>query len=150
MKDLFTMYGIEASINTATNGGTETYVPLKGFDNLTEALNEVVQQYFFLEDKGFATNHVTGMAPAFTLTGHRLLGDPAQEYIFGNKYGLGKDRESVFKIEHLNSEDATVAVTCPVTICNITEFSGASTDDSAISVEFRFNGKPAITTTPKS
>ena len=90
------VYGIEASILTASEP-SETYSPLcDGIDNLAEALNEVVQQYFFLCDKGFARNHVTGMAPSYTLTGRRIMGDTAQDFIFTKKYGLGADRQTTF------------------------------------------------------
>ena len=89
---LLTMYNLTASIGVSQGSdppGTWTYAELaEGFDNIAEALNEVVQQYFFLSDKGFAKNHVTGMAPAFTLTGRRVVGDQAQDYIFSKKYGL--------------------------------------------------------------
>ena len=74
---LLTMYNLTASIGVSQGSdppGTWTYAELaEGFDNIAEALNEVVQQYFFLSDKGFAKNHVTGMAPAFTLTGRRVV-----------------------------------------------------------------------------
>ena len=143
---LFTVYGIEASILTSASP-TETYSPLcAGIDNVAEALNEVVQQYFFLCDDGFARNHVTGMAPSFTLTGRRVMGDAAQDYIFSKKYGLGSDRESSFKLTYASGE-TTTTVTCPCTICNIQEFSGATTDDSAISFEIRFDGKPEVAET---
>ena len=141
MSTIFTIYGIEASILTESDP-SETYSPLcDGIDNVAEALNEVVQQYFFLCDKGFARNHVTGMAPAFTLTGRRVWGDAAQDYIFSKKYGLGSERQTTFKLTYTTGAKATT-VTCPCTICNIQEFSGASTDDSAISFEIRFDGKP--------
>lgn len=76
---LLTMYNLTASIGTRKSGSapseTWTYSELAdGLDNIAEALNETVQQYFFLSDDGFARNHVTGMAPAFTLTGRRVVG----------------------------------------------------------------------------
>lgn len=142
MGKLFTIYGIEVSILTSSDP-SETYSPLaEGFDNVAEALNEVVQQYFFISEKGYATNHVTGMAPSYTLTGRRVLGDPAQEYIFGQKYNLDTSRQTTMKIEYSDEASTPVTITCPVTFCNIQEFSGASTDDSAISVELRMEGKP--------
>lgn len=142
---LLTMYNLTASIGTGLQTSTWTYAPLgEGFDNIAEALNEVVQQYFFLTDGGFAKNHVTGMAPAFTLTGRRVVGDAAQDYIFGNKYALDTSRQSSFKLEYTNSESETVTITCDCTLCNIQEWSGASTDDSAISVEIRFDGEPQV------
>lgn len=142
---LITMYNLTASINTAASGATAVYSELAdGIDNIAEALNEVVQQYFFLKDNGFAQNHVTGMAPAWTLTGRRVLGDAAQEFIFGNKYGLDTERQTTFKLEYTNASNATVTITVPCTICNIQEFSGATTDDAAISFEIRFDGQPTV------
>lgn len=147
---LLTVYNISASIGVSKSGdaGSETwtYAPLEdGWDNIAEALNEVVQQYQFLKNKGFATNHVTGMAPAYTLTGRRVVGDQAQDYIFGKKYGLDTERQSSLKLEYNNAEGTKQTITCNCTLCNIQEFSGASTDDSAVSVEIRFDGKPVIT-----
>ena len=146
---LLTMYSLTASIGVSQGSdppGTWTYAELaEGFDNITEALNEVVQQYFFLSDKGFAKNHVTGMAPAFTLTGKRVVGDQAQDYIFSKKYGLDTDRQSSFQLKYTDAQSKEVTITCDCTFCNIQEWSGASTDDSAISVEIRFDGKPTIT-----
>ena len=136
-----------ASIGTSVSSSTWTYSDLgNGIDNVSEALNEVVQQYFFMSDEGFARNHVTGLAPTFTLTGRRIVGDTAQDYIFGKKYGLGTERESSFKLEWYDGSSTPVKKTLTVdcTICNIQEWSGASTDDSAISFEIRFNGEPTI------
>ena len=148
MGRLLTIYEVEASIDVSAGGeSAETWALLgEGFDNLSESLNEVVQQYFFLSNKGFATNHTTGMAPAFTLTGRRVIGDPAQDYIFAQKYSLGEGRETKLKIAKKGKDDKTETLTCPVTICNIQEISGASTDNSAISIELRLNGKPEVTT----
>ena len=144
MADLFTIYGLSAAIGTAKSSNTWTYASLDaGIDNISEALNEVVGQYFFMEDNGFATNHVTGLAPTFTLTGRRIVGDAAQDYIFSKKYSLGAERESSFKLEW-NEGDTGKSLTVDCTICNIQEWSGASTDDSAISFEIRFNGAPTL------
>lgn len=153
--NLFTLYHIQASIGTSftpgegSAAGTWTYAELNnGLDNVAEALNEVVQQYFFLNDGGFARNHVTGMAPAFTFSGRRVQGDVAQEYIFGNKYKLDTNRLSNFKLVIVDNSGAapkTSTLTADCTICNIQEWSGASTDDSAISFEVRFDGAPTLT-----
>ena len=155
MDNLLTIYNLEASIGTSKSGGassqgTWTYAKLeKGLDNVSEALNEVVQQYFFLNDKGFARNHVTGMAPTFTFTGRRVQGDAAQDYIFGNKYKLDTNRNSSFQLkvtDKSGSAPKATTYTVDCTICNIQEYSGASTDDSAISFELRFNGAPTMAT----
>lgn len=147
---LLTMYNLTASIGTEQTGSpdpTWTYAELaNGIDNISEALNETVQQYFFLSDDGFSRNHVTAMAPSFTLTGRRVVGDAAQDYIFSKKYALDTERQSSFKLEYDNAEGKQVTITCDCTLCNIQEWSGATADDSAISVEIRFDGKPTVTT----
>lgn len=141
---LLTNYNLNASLGTSKSGDTWTYSVLgEGFDNISEALNEVVQQYFFLSDGGFAKNHVTGMAPVFTFTGKRVFGDAAQDYIFSKKYALDEERLSSFKVEWTVGSE-THSVTCNCTLCNIQEWSGASTDDSSISVEIRFDGQPTV------
>lgn len=144
---LLTLYNLTASIGVSSTGETPatwTYAVLgEGFDNISEALNEVVQQYQWLSNGGFAVNHVTGMAPAVTLTGRRIIGDTAQDYIFGLKYKLDTDRQSSFKLQWPDGT-AEKTLTVPCTICNLQEWSGASTDDSAISVEIRFDGKPTL------
>ena len=149
--NLLTVYNLEASIGTSKSENTWSYAKLEaGLDNVSEALNEVVQQYFFLNDKGFARNHVTGMAPAFTMTGRRVQGDAAQDYIFSKKYKLDTDRASSFQLKVTDNSGVSPKVTTytvDCTICNIQEFSGASTDDSAISFELRFNGAPTAATT---
>ena len=150
MGNRLTIYNLEASIGTSKSAETWTYAKLEnGLDNVTEALNEVVQQYFFLNDKGFARNHVTGMAPTFTFTGRRVQGDDAQDYICGNKYKLDTNRSSSFQLKVTDNSGVSPVVTTytvDCTICNIQEYSGASTDDSAISFEIRFNGAPTSAT----
>ena len=144
---LMTMYNLTAKLGTSSSGTppTWTYSVLgDGIDNIAEALNETVQQYFFLDDNGFAKNHVTGMAPSFTLTGRRVMGDAAQDYIFSKKYDLDEDRQSSFQLSYKDGSGTTVTLTVDCTICNIQEWSGATTDDSAISFEIRFDGAPTI------
>ena len=112
MGNLLTIYNLEASIGTSKSSETWTYAKLEnGLDNVSEALNEVVQQYFFLNDKGFARNHVTGMAPTFTFTGRRVQGDDAQDYIFGNKYKLDTNRNSSFQLKVTDNSGVSPKVT---------------------------------------
>ena len=142
---------LTATINAAATITSPTsrvwsYSPLgAGLDNLAEALNETIQQYFFLTDEGFARNHVTGMAPAYTFTGRRIFGDAAQDYIFAQKYNLDGSRASSLKLSWEDEAEAQHSVVCDCTICSIQEFGGATTDDAAISFEIRFDGKPTVT-----
>ncbi len=145
MSGFLTNYKILPEIGVALNGSTWTYAALgEGIDNLSEALNEIVQQYHFLNGGGFAENHVTGAAPAWTFSGRRVIGDTAQDYIAGLKYQLDEARKSSLRLSY-NAAGTTFALTVPVTICNIVDIGGgASTDDSVFSCEIRFDGKPTF------
>jgi hypothetical protein len=142
-------YGIEASLDIS-NTSTADYQPFgEGFENLSEALNEVVYSSYYLSNEGFGNSEVTGMQPVFSLTGKRIIGDAVQDYIFApeRKYGLGEKRKSKLKVEVLNDDGTKkTVITVGVTIANIVEYGGNTTDGSGISCELRFNGKPTVTT----
>ena len=142
------MYGVELEINTTPDLSTPTYAVLgDGINNLSEALNEVKQQMYYLINKGFGQTEITAMHPAITLTGNRLHGDTAQNYIFGLKYQLGSARKTDIKIKVLNPEDSTQVYsnyTASVTVCDIQELSGATEAGSDISFTLEFNGAPTV------
>lgn len=144
---LMPVFGLKLEIGIAfTPGspGTWSYAELgAGIENLTEALNETNQQYHFMQDEGFARNHVTGLAPVYTLTGKRVAGDPAQDYIFSRKFALNGDRASSVRMTVTGPNGLATVTTCDCTLGNIQEWSGATTDDTSISFEIRLDGKPS-------
>lgn len=148
---LLVNHTIQVEIDTTPTAEQPTWVALgDGIENLTEALNEVVQQYFFFSGNGFANNYVTGMAPAYTVTGHRIVGDPALDWIFApaRKFGLMGERNTQLRLSVAQADGSTEQITAPVTIANLTDLGGATTDGAAISFEIRLNGKPALTNIP--
>lgn len=139
------VYSYKAEIDITPAGVSRTWKALcAGFDNITEALNEQIQQYFFLCGNGFAANYVTGAAPAITLTGRRVIGDDAQDYIFSKKYALMSDRDTHFRLTQTAQDGTKSVISANVTLVNLSDISGATTDGSACSVEIRFNGEPYV------
>lgn len=136
------------SIDTAPTGGPTWSELRAGIENIEEAVNDQTKQYFFMGDEGFAHNEVNGMAPTFTLSGRRVMGDAAQDYIDGKKYATAEERKTRVKLESsctVGSTTKTVTVTCPATMTAISTIGGATTDNSAFSVTFSLNGKPERT-----
>lgn len=118
-----------------------TYAKLcKGIEGMEFTENEQNQQFFFLCGEGFAHNEVTGAAPELTITGRRIVGDAAQDYIAGLQFKLGTDRNSSVKI----TAEGKV-ITCNCTIGAITSFGGQTLDVNAFGCTIRFNGKPTVT-----
>lgn len=153
MADQFMLvtHAISAEIDTTPEASSPTWVKFgAGIENFSESLNEVVQQYFFFDDSGFARNYVTGLAPAYSCTGRRILGDAAQDYIFNaeRKFGTMTERNTNFRISVGQPDGTTVEIVAEVTIANMSDLGGATTDGSAVSFEVRINGKPEVTTVP--
>ena len=102
-----------ATAPAATEGGEPTWSKLcKGIEGMTFSENEQNQQYFFICGEGFAHNETTGAAPELVITGRRIVGDAAQDYIAGMQFKLGPDRNSkviaYVNVETLNRfEDGT-------------------------------------------
>ena len=128
-----------------TPGSSPTWTRLEGFMDFTEALNEVVQQYFFLDNGGNGETEITGMQPVITMTGIRQFDSDAQNYIFQStkKYGILQERQTNIQVTY-NDGTQTTTIEAPVTFANIQEFSGATTDGTAISVELHFNAAPTV------
>ena len=131
----------DLQIGTTESSGTWTYAKLcKGIESMGFAENEQNQQYFFVCGEGFAHNETTGAAPELTITGRRIVGDTAQDYIAGLQFKLGTDRNSSVKIVSGGKQ-----ITCDCTIGNITSMGGNTLDVNAFGCTIRFNGKPTVT-----
>lgn len=131
----------ELYIGTAESNGTWTYAKLcKGIEGMTFNENEQNQQYFFLCGEGFAHNEVTGAAPELVITGRRVVGDTAQDFIAGKQFALGSDRNSNVKIISGGKQ-----ITCDCTIGALSSFGGQTLDVNSFGCTIRFNGEPTVT-----
>ena len=147
---LHPVWKTKLSVDTTPTGADPTYAVLcAGIENLEEAINEQTKQYFFMCGEGFAHNEVNGMAPTFTLSGRRVRGDTAQDYIDGLKYTPAEGRKTNIQLvsTYLSGGTAkTTTITCPCTITAITTLGGATTDNSPFNVTIALNGKPTVAT----
>ena len=127
---------------TTANPPEWTYAPLcKGIEGMTFNSNEQNQQFFFLCGEGFANNEVTGGAPELQITGRRIAGDAAQDYIAGKQFALGTDRNSSIKIEAEGK-----VIICDCSVGDVVTFGGNTLDVNSFGCTIRFNGKPTVTT----
>lgn len=137
-------YDKNLAINITPMEDEKTWVPMcKGFSNLSTALNEVIQQFTWLCSGGWGSSVVTGGQYTVTLTGQRVYGDPAQDFIFGPdvQYRFGKYRETQLKI---TIPETGIAILWDVTLANISETGGDANNFSAISITIHGNGAPVI------
>ena len=129
-------------IGTAFSTNAWTYSELcAGIESMTFASNEQNQQYWFICGDGFAHNEVTGAAPELQISGRRIAGDTAQDYIVGKQFALGEDRNSSVKITTAEGK----VITCDCTIGDVISFGGNTLDVNAFGCTLRFNGEPTVT-----
>lgn len=133
----------EVWIGTSETGGAWSYAKLcKGIESMEFNENEQNQQYYFLCGEGFAHNETTGAAPELVISGRRIVGDAAQDYVVQKQFALGTNRNTSVKIVAEGQ-----IITCDATIGAITSFGGGTLDVNAFGCTIRFNGKPTVTTT---
>ena len=132
----------ELYIGTALSGETGTYAKVcKGIESMDFSVNEQNQQYFFLCGEGFADNEVTGAAPELQISGRRIAGDAAQDYIVTKQFVLGTDRNSSVRITTAEGK----YITCDCSIGDVVSFGGNTLDVNNFGCTIRFNGKPTVT-----
>lgn len=130
-----------ATAPAVTTGGEPTWSKLcKGIEGMTFNSNEQNQQYFFLCGNGIAHNEVTGSAPELQITGRRVIGDTAQDYITDKQFALGEDRNSQVKIISGGKQ-----IVCDCSIGEVVSFGGNTLDINNFSCTIRFNGAPTVT-----
>lgn len=148
MPNLNPEWVIKLSIGTAYSSSAWTYAPLcAGIESISPSVNEQNQQAFYMCGKGGACNTVTGIAPEYDVSGHRVIGDAAQDHIAGLRYKLGQDRVSSMKVEIYDNTTLKETITADVTITDIVDFGGNATDIVPFSCKLRVNGIPTVTTT---
>lgn len=133
-------YGLK--INTAESGEAVMSDLKAGISNISQALNEVVEQMTFLSDNGWGSSDVVGGQLIVTLTGKRKVGDTAQDFIFSKALSLGDDRKRAFEITDPSGDK----ISGTVTIAKIGMPSGdVNKSGGDISFELHFNGEPTFT-----
>ena len=144
MPDINPVWQDELWIGTAYSTNTWTYKKVcAGIQGAPWSNNEQLQQYFFMCGNGFADNEVTGAAPEINVTGRRVVGDDAQDYIVGKQFSFGANRKSSVKLISNGKQ-----YVCDCTICNIVVLGGQATDGSPFSFDIRLNGAPMVTEYP--
>lgn len=130
----------ELWIGTEYSSSSWSYAKLcKGIESMQFQPNEQNQQYFFICGEGFAHNEVTGAAPTITVSGRRIAGDTAQDFIAGKQFALGTDRNTSVKIIAEGKQ-----IVCDATIGEVTSFGGSTLDVNSFGCTIYLNGEPTV------
>lgn len=149
MENGFNAVWEDTKIEIGTSADTSTppvwtYSPLcKGIKGIQVNINENVVTEQYLCGEGHAHNEVTGMAPQIQVTGDRVEGDAAQDFIAGLQFKLGSDRVTSVKVTTSGK-----VITCEAVVTDVVTFGGNSAELKPFNCNIRFNGKPSITDAP--
>ena len=124
-----------------TPDGDETFEALAaGISNVSWSGNENLMQDVYYDGEGMGSTEVTGGQLVASVSGHRKVGDPAQDFVMGLQLAYGDARKTTLK---WTKPDGRV-LTCSITIANIEDAAGDANAKDDISFEMHVNGKPQI------
>lgn len=142
------------SIQIAIDGSTDVenadsaeWAPLAaGINNVTPAENDTTSNDEYYDGEGFGTSDVTSKRYQFTIAGHRVYGDAAQDFIVSKMLAIGDDLKTLFKFTFPDGSSVLGVVTL-TTIVPTGGQPGAKQTFSFVAV---FNGKPKFIPAPKT
>jgi hypothetical protein len=132
-------------INITPKELTATWARLgAGLTGADPSNNEEIDQTAYLDLDGYKETEVIGAQFTIGFSGHRVVGDPAQDWIASVEHELGDNRKTQFR---MTDKDGNVkSGSC--TIGNVDFGGGDAGAKVEISFEVHLAGKPAVT--PKS
>lgn len=128
-----------------TPESTPTWARLgAGISSADPSNNDSIDQSNYLDGDGYGSSDVIGAQKTIAFSGHRAIGDAAQDYIESIQESLGEGRKSTYRL----TDAAGNQVQKECTIANVDFGGGEAGAKQDISFEVHLNGKPVRT--PKS
>lgn len=109
-----------------------------GINNLTPAENDTTANDEYYDGEGFGTSDVTSKRYQFTIAGHRIYGDAAQDFVASKMLAIGDDLKTLLRVTFADGSQ----VYGVVTLTNIVPTGGQPGAKQTFSFVAVFNGKP--------
>lgn len=115
-----------------------------GINNLTPAENDTTANDEYYDGEGFGTSDVTSKRYQFTIAGHRVYGDAAQDFVASKMLAIGDDLKTLLRVTFADGSQ----VYGVVTLTNIVPTGGRPGAKQTFSFVAVFNGKPKFVPAP--
>lgn len=112
-----------------------------GISTITPASADTTDATAYFDGEGFTDSTVTGKNITFALSGHRVFGDPAQDYVAKHFLSIGDQLRTLARWTDAKGNQ----VQSVVTMTSIVPFGGAANAKQTFSFTLAFNGKPTLT-----
>lgn len=144
MAGVYPVYNNIFKVNTAgRSGATASMVPIADLTTFKVAIEGKNEEWYPLDQEGWARNANTGKKMSIQLSGKRNYGDAGNDYIAGMMTKTGKDCETTFEWELPNG--AKLTGNCVINLT--TPAGGDATAIDALEFELLIDGKPTFTPT---
>lgn len=140
MTGVFPVHNNLFKVNTGGRTG-DTFTEIKDLTTFSVSVEGQNEEWFPLDQNGWARNANTGKKMSISFSGKRHFGDPGNDYIAGMMMKTGKDCET--KFEWTLPDGSKLTGDC---IINLTAPAGGdSTAINNLEFEVLFDGKPTFT-----
>lgn len=129
-------------VDTTPASGSRTYVKLaKGITSAVDSHNDSTDDTAYLDGGGYGNSDVIGKQYTLDVSGHRVLGNTAQDYIVGLQGEFGNDAKTWIQYTKPNG----LRITAYVSATEIVDAGGDANAKTEFSVNFKGCGAPTIT-----
>lgn len=126
-------------IDVTPNGASRTWKRLaEGITSADPSNNDNVDQTAYLNGNGYGSSDVIGAQMTIAFSGHRVVGDAAQDYIASVQRTLGNGRKTNYRFTDAQGNQVSGACT----IANVDFGGGDANAKTEIAFEIHLNGKP--------
>ncbi len=109
-----------------------------GISEITPAADDTTDATPYWDGEGFTDTEVTGKNITFAITGNRVFGDPAQDYVASKFLDIGDALRTVTRWTDAKGNK----VEAVATLTAIVPFGGAANAKQTFSFTLALNGKP--------
>jgi len=112
----------------------------EGISSITPAAGDTQASNSYWADQGSTTTEVTGKKVTFTISGNRVSGDEAQDYVASKFWEVGQNLLTLVKWEN---PDGT-GIIAQATLTSIVPFGGNANAKQTFSFQLAINGQPQV------
>ena len=129
-------------VDTTPLGASRTWLVLaKGITSAIESHNDSTDDTPYLSDGGYGSSDIIGKQYTLAITGHRIIGNPAQDYIVSLQGEFGDDAKTYVEYTKPNGHRTQAYAS----VAEIVDSGGDANAKTDFSCNFKGCGAPTIT-----